>query len=135
MSKRYSNSFKATVNGHDIVIDNYFNSYNYGFSHTSRVYMDGLEVGERVVGYINRTWEAYAYQTSARGAAYAAIEVTTERMKRYFKLNNNISRLTKKYQGAFSEELEKSDLIKTMRAVISELDKGGCYGPLNMKRV
>lgn len=81
MSKEFRNSFTATVQGSEVRIDNYFNSYNSGFSHTSKLYIDGLPINSAVVGYINRTWECYSYQTSAIRAVENAISDFTETKK------------------------------------------------------
>ena len=133
MAKEFRRSFTKTINGSEVRIDNYFNSYNYGFSHTSKLYIDGVNVSSAVVGYINRTWECYSYQTSAIKAVDCAIDDRIETRKGYYKNNNNIARMTKKHNENLAAELKTDSRLVLLNKIKAVLKQGGCYGPLKMK--
>ena len=97
MTKEFKGSFHFDVNGHSFRIQNYYDDNRSGFNHTSVAYMDNLNIGEARCHYINRTWERYNYQTSAISAIYSAIEKQKETTKRIYKLNHNVTRMTKRH--------------------------------------
>ena len=127
MSKQFRNSFTATIQGSEVRIDNYFNSYSYGFSHTSKLYIDCLPINSAVVGYIDRTWECYSYQTSATRAVENAITDFVETRKRYYKINHNIERMTKTHKERFAAELENNTKLSLLKEIKTLLAKSGCY--------
>lgn len=133
MAKKFRNSFTKTINGKDVRIDNYFNSYSTGFSHTSRLYIDGLEISSGVVGYINRTWENYNYQTSAIYAVNRAMDARRATLKYYYKLKNNIVRMTKTHNEKFAEELKNDKHLALLYKIEAVLARCGSYGPDKMK--
>ena len=40
-----------------------FQSTRSGFRHVAKIYKDGAYIGERKMTYVNRTWEAYKFQS------------------------------------------------------------------------
>ena len=124
MSKEFSRSFVFNAAGHDFKIDNYFTDSRYGFSHTSVVRMDNLNIGEAVRHYSNRSWELYIYQNSAIGAIREAIERYTETAKRIFKLNHHAARMTKSLKENFEAEIQGNKYIAGLREAIKVLEAG-----------
>ena len=124
MQKSFSRSFHFVTNGHDFRIQNFYDDNRYGFNHTSVVFMDGLGMagGEARCHYINRTWEKYAYQSSAMQAVHNAIDYFKDSAKRMFKLNNNLSRMTKTASEKFAEELKNNSLISALKAALAVLE-------------
>ena len=125
MQKSFSRSFHFSANGHDFRIQNFFDDNRYGFNHTSVVFMDGLRLtgGESRCHYINRTWEKYTYQSSAMQAVHNAISHFTESAKRMFKLNNNLSRMTKTASEKFAQELKNNSLVSSLTTALAVLEK------------
>ena len=122
MSKQIRKSFVFDVDGYHVRIDNYFNSYHYGFSHTSRFFIGDIFQSEHVCGYINRTWECYDYQSSATGAVEQAIENITADCKNSYKLAHGIQRMTKRHQENFAAELKNNsvyNLYQKIKTVLS----------------
>ena len=65
---RNKETFKATVNGKEYVINCYTQSTSYGFRHVA--FLDGAW-GETQIAkatYYNRTWERFTYETVLRNA-------------------------------------------------------------------
>ena len=117
MSKQIRKSFVFALGGHEFRIDNYFNSYHYGFSHTSKVFMDGFFQAEAVVGYINRTWECYDYQTSAKRAVCNWIDAIKASKKEEYKNLHGLQRMTKRHNENFAAELENDSFLQLLRQV------------------
>lgn len=86
---------------------NEFKGTRSGFSHTSRLYNNGVLLAVEKRNYLNRTWEAYEYQSSMRGAVQNAInsEIAREKAER------GIKRLT---QNLKQEIIDNSELIKEL---------------------
>lgn len=126
MQREFSRSFHFEAEGHSFRIQNFYDENRSGFNHTSVVFMDGLHLvpGEARCHYINRTWEAYGYQSSAMAAIHNAIDYYTESAKRLFKLNNNLSRMTKTATENFVCELQNNKLISGLHAALAVLSAG-----------
>jgi len=116
MTKSFSRSFHFSVNGKEFRIQNFYDENRSGFNHTSVVFMDGLRLtdGEARCHYINRTWEKYSYQSSAMQAVQNEIDYQTATAKRIFKLNNHLSRMTKRASENFAAELKKNELVSSL---------------------
>lgn len=125
--KKFSCSFQATINGHQVRIDNYFNSYSSGFSHTSKLFIDGMEYSRAVCGYINRSWESCHYQSSSIKAVNVAIDNYLEVAKNCFKHENNIARMTKEAAANFNSQMSKSAFLSFLNKVKNMLSQSGCY--------
>ena len=121
MSKKIRKSFVFEANGHQVRIDNYFNSYRTGFSHTSKLFVDGYYKNECVCGYINRTWECYDYQSSARGAIANSISEISARLKEHYKAVNGIQRMTKTHAEKFAHIVNTNENIVTLREADEKL--------------
>lgn len=87
---------------------NEFNKTRDGFSHTSKLWSrNGELLSVSVCRYINRTWEAYTFQSSMKDAASKAIENEVQKEKQ----RQGISRLTK----------NKRSEIESYSSIINEL--------------
>jgi hypothetical protein len=53
-------------------------TYRAGFSHTSKLYVDGKYLTTETCEYLNRTWEAYDYQTVMKKVVKLALEATND---------------------------------------------------------
>lgn len=99
-----------TTTNHSYLFVNSFINRRNGFAHESELYIDESiypSVTNRV-SYINRTWEAYEYQSSMLGAVNKLKKNLYQQMREEFLVKNNIKRLTPK----FKDELEKEVAIK-----------------------
>lgn len=86
---------------------NEFKDKRSGFSHISRLFNNGVLLGQDKRDYLNRTWEEYPYQSAMKGAVQNAIENEIEREKS----ERGIKRLSQKLRG---EILDSSELIKEL---------------------
>ena len=121
MSKQFRNSFTATVQGSEVRIDNYFNSYSYGFSHTSKLYIDGLRISEAVIGYINRTWECYRYQTVMCGAMRQLEDDRRKYLENKFKEEKGYGRLTDKRRLELEDVFTADKFLNEYEEVLKNL--------------
>ena len=124
MIKSFSRSFHFSVNGKEFRIQNFYDENRSGFNHTSVVFMDGLKLSEARCHYINRTWESYSYQSSAMQAVQNEIDYHTATAKRIFKLNNHLSRMTKRASEIFEAELKKNELVSSLVKALDVLRAG-----------
>jgi hypothetical protein len=79
-----------------------------GFYHKSKLYFNGELLSEARASYLNRTWEAYTYQSVMKQAVRNAIEseVLAEKSKR------QIKRLTKSLRETIETQSELIQLLK-----------------------
>ena len=63
-------------------------------------------VTENKTIYLNRTWEAYRYQSSMIACVYNLIEQEVESSKLNYKEVNNIKRMTKRHKDIFESILK-----------------------------
>ena len=124
MTKEFNRSFHFDVNGHSFRIQNYYDDNRSGFNHTSVLFMDGLRLGEARLHYINRTWETYAYQTSAESAISDYVSYLRDGAARRYKLNHNIGRFTKTHKDNFEREFASDDLSVSLRLAMQTLRAG-----------
>ncbi len=93
---------------------NSYGSTRNGFYHKSKLYINGELLSEARASYLNRTWEAYTYQTVMKDAVRNAIEneIAEEKSKR------QIKRLTK----TLREQIEtESELIQQLKEKLNTL--------------
>jgi hypothetical protein len=85
-----------------------------GFFHKSKLYFNGELLAEARASYLNRTWEAYTYQSVMKQAVRNAIENEVGRIKE----EREIKRLTKKLREQIETESELvvqlKDKLKTL---------------------
>ena len=87
---------------------NNYGSTRSGFYHTSKLLYNGEVLSEARANYLNRTWEAYSYQSVMKQAVRNAIdsEIAKEKTKR------QIKRLTKSLREQIENESELIQLLK-----------------------
>lgn len=93
-----------------------------GFVHESVLFLNGYEVASAKCQYYNRTWECYTYQTVMRKCLSSYIEKLLDRKIYNFKLENNITRLTKTQKQQIVKDFEKQSNIKYLRNAYKKLE-------------
>jgi hypothetical protein len=81
-----------------------------GFAHISQLFNDGELLAEVKLNYLNRTWEAYQFQSSMQQAVHMAIEAEVLREKSL----RGISSLTKAKR---EEIINESKLIQQLKEI------------------
>jgi hypothetical protein len=93
---------------------NEYKSSRNGFSHFSRLFIEGQEISQAKAHYLNRTWEEYAFQSVMKQAVRNAIEGEISREKEI----KQIKRLTKKVRETIETE---STLIQQLKDKLKTL--------------
>lgn len=98
-----------------------YNSHRNGFTHTSRYSLSwDTELttftidGVAKVGYINRTWENYTYQTSRLGAIQNLIDKRIAQLKVEFLRIKGKQRMSKKLKEEFEVEIKDCPILKAL---------------------
>lgn len=84
------------------------NGYNYGFVHITTIFYDNYMLTAKV-GYINRTWERYTYETSTRACLQKLVNEIYNNIKTDYKKQNNIKRITQKDKKAILNILDANN--------------------------
>lgn len=87
---------------------NTYRSTRSGFSHTTELHNEGRLLSTAKCYYINRTWEAYTYQSCMQKAVYIAMENEIQTQKELM----GIKRLTKEKK---QEIINYSSLINQLK--------------------
>lgn len=98
-----------------------YRSHRSGFTHTSRyslsydtplttITIEGVDK----VGYINRTWENYTYQTSRLGAIQNLIDKRIAQLKVEFLRIKGKQRMSKKLKEEFETEIKECPILKAL---------------------
>ena len=90
---------------------NEYKSTRSGFSHTSSLYDGDRLISVGKCNYINRTWEAYRFQSSMMSAVAIAIEDEIQRQKRL----QGIKRLT---EAKRQEIINYSSFIQQLKTLV-----------------
>jgi|TARA_R110000782_G_scaffold154530_1_gene246862 hypothetical protein len=83
-------------NGREYTIQNEGYSNSRGWGHISKLYMNGMYMGQRKVKYINRTWESYRFRSCMQILIHGMLEDRIDMHLADYKEQNGIKRLTKK---------------------------------------
>lgn len=110
-------------NGYEVVIVSEWKKTRDGFKHVSRAYRNGGEVGRNTSHYYNRTWEAYEFQSSARGAVRDWEWNRREEVLRIFKIGYGYKRMTQKRWAEYYEHLNEDIEYNAAREALKALDK------------
>lgn len=110
-------------NGAPIYILNVWSSTRNGFRHTSTVSTRSGELARASVSYLNRTWEAYEYQTSARRAVSAWIDRIRSELLSTWKSANGYKRMTQARAEEFKKLLNTWPEYQRAAEVLHALDK------------
>ena len=84
------------------------NGYNYGFVHITTIFYKTYMITAKI-GYINRTWERYTYETSTRACLQKLVNEIYSDLKNDYKQQNNIKRITQKDKKTIVEMLDKNN--------------------------
>jgi hypothetical protein len=95
-------------------IKNTYKSNRSGFSHTSELYDNGNLIATAKCQYINRTWEAYSFQSSSKAVVQVAIDNEIKKQKNL----QGIKRLTKEKKA---EIVAYSSTIQQLKTLYSSL--------------
>ena len=82
-----------------------------GFAHISRLFIDGIQVSENKVNYLNRTWEQYRYQTAMMGAVHKLIKERKDDLERAFKHANGIKKMTESRRKELEDIWNKDEFL------------------------
>ena len=82
-----------------------------GFYHKTKLYIDSEFILECKRSYLNRTWEAYPYQSAMKQALANAIEVEIQNEKQ----KRGIKRLTKELRELIARESSLINALKEKR--------------------
>ena len=91
-----------------ITFENSYKNKRSGFTHISKLFYEGVELVEVKAHYLNRTWEAYPYQSAMKQAVHKAIENEISAQKE----KQQIKRLT---QTKKEEIQNNSSLIQELK--------------------
>lgn len=65
-----------------------------GFKHVSEVYIDGQHVITQEARYLNRTWEAYAFQSVMKSALQTLIDSRQKELIEEYRRTNGVKRVS-----------------------------------------
>lgn len=115
-------TFNYKINNTRYIINNDYKNNRNGFSHSSTLNINGCNVATAKINYINRTWEKYEFQTSARKVINNYIASLIEKYKNTFMDENNFSRLTQKRKLQFKDYLDRKKDIIELKLLLNTLD-------------
>lgn len=76
-----------------------------GFSHDTKMFVDGILEMKNSAHYINRTWESYAFQSVMKQAVYLRIEQERAKLVNEWKATNNKQRISRDVKESLTNEL------------------------------
>lgn len=109
------------VDGKVVLFVNEYGNTPTGFSHTSNLFINGVFYNKGKCKYINRTWESYPYRGSMMCAVSNEITARTSLLKSNYKMNNNISRMTKKHNEKLDEIITNDSQLKLLNTIMYKL--------------
>jgi hypothetical protein len=96
---------KVNENTYLFVNEGFSNSRNWG--HKTRLFKNNHEISSKKIIYLNRTWEAYEFQSCMKCAIDILIaEELSEKINK-FKEDNDISRLKKELREALTTKYKR----------------------------
>lgn len=109
------------VNGNTYdFINEYWSTYN-AWGHKTHLFKNNYEIATNRVRYYNRTWESYKYQSCMYGCVYQLIEERTKDLTYHFKEENNIKKLTKKWELEYNDYLNCDSELKELNKLMEEI--------------
>lgn len=110
----------VNVNGYEFI--NEFGGTRNGFYHkTVLLDKNGFKIAEYRINYINRTWEAYTFQSVMKNCVYTLIENRFDNFLKLAKQKHGIKRLSKEKKLQAREVFENLSQIKELNGVYQEL--------------
>lgn len=104
--------FKIGKNHFEFVCETYENSRNWG--HKVNLFKNGTEISKAKKTYINRTWEAYRYQSCMLKAIEQEIDEQKEYLKENYKDENNIYKMGKKDKQILENIIANNENIQVL---------------------
>lgn len=89
----------------------------HGFAHDAELYLDGKLIGSDTAFYLNRTWEAYRYQSVMLGAVNSAINYARAKETAEIKERLGWKRLTAERRARVNRILDTRDGIRVLNAL------------------
>lgn len=96
------------------------NTYN-GFYHKVTMFINGCEVSNARVNYINRTWESYAYQTCMKKAVGILFDRHETNMLFEFKDKNGYKKMNNNRWKEFRNYVENNPTLKFYDKIYNEI--------------
>ena len=115
------NKFK--VSGKEIEFVNSSRNTSSGFAHDSVLFIDNVQRGKYTVHYLNRTWEAYRYQSVMIGLVRGLIEDRKKYLLGKFKTEKGYSKLTAKRSEEFEATIKDDAGITLYNKILAKLRK------------
>ncbi len=106
-------------NEYTFINESFSNSRNWG--HKTKLFKNNDLVAENKAIYLNRTWEAYQYQSSMKSCVYNLIDAEIVKSKLNYKKVNEIKRMTKKHQEIFEGICKVSPKLKELNELMKTL--------------
>ena len=105
----------------EYLIVNTSGSTRSGFYHDSTVFFGRYDMAHYRAHYLNRTWEAYTFQTSMICAVQELKKYYTNQYLQQYKNRFGYKKLTAKRKAEFEEFLNKQEEIIICNKMIKEL--------------
>ena len=107
---------KININVNDYTFEFICNSRNTrnGFAHDCNLFINDFNITEAHCYYINRTWEAWTFQSVCMNALYDEINDYINRKKTIYCDEHNYKRMTQKRKNDFEKILEHDDYYNVL---------------------
>lgn len=102
------------VNGKHFEFDCEYRDARDGFNHFVRLYMNDELIAEEKRHYINRTWEAYRYQSAMIGAVNNALAYEKARVREEYLHENNYKIVTEKRRDGLEEKYKTDPMVRDL---------------------
>ena len=99
----------------------------HGFAHDAELWMDGKMISSDTAHYLNRTWEAYQFQSVMRGAVHNAINDARAMITAEEKEKRGWKRLTVARKNEIEAIIDENSGIMVLRE-LDEHVKNRTYG-------
>ena len=123
MGKKNTEVLELEVGGHIIKFVCDARATGNGFAHYATMYVDGIECNKGSVHYLNRTWEAWKYQSVCLQRCSEVIESRMAQLKTEFKRDRGLDSVRGKNKEALQEIIDSDSYVILMRTVKAALDE------------
>lgn len=96
-------------------------STRYGFAHDCTMFVGGYVAAEVSAYYLNRTWEAYRFQTVQQSAIYKVMQDRKENMLQAFKEAHGYKKMTASRRADFEQEAAADHTLQIYEAAYQKL--------------
>lgn len=113
--------------GSTAVFENECRNTRYGFAHISELLIL-FKNENRVIRtiytahYLNRTWEAYTFQSAMRSAVYTLVKARKDDLREAFKKERGYKKLTAKRAEEFAESIKNDYKLSAYREIMDALN-------------